>query len=121
MVRQSLVHYWNRSRPYLSKAHPTVISTAEVVNINGHKRKGRKLILNPVNIETIAKTTKNPDEVMYTPVETGLLGSMAVTRATKTLVKIKAMPSIIHSIAIIFRLSKLIFPNPLIIDFVGKR
>ena len=68
-----------------------------------------------------AKTAKNPDEVTYTAVETELLGSMAVTRATKKPVNIKVMPSIIHSIAIIFRLSELISPKPLTIDFVGKR
>jgi len=94
---------------------------AELEKTIGHNRKGRKLILNPVNNETTANTTTYPEEVIYTAIEIEFWGSMTVTRATKKPVNIKAMPSITHSMAIMFRLSGLISPNPLITDFVGKR
>ena len=106
--------------PY-SIFQPNVISIAEDVNIIGQSLKGRKLILKPVNNDTPANTTKHADEARYTTVEVMFFGSIAVTIATKAPTNISAMPSVIHSIAIIFRLSALISPKSRMTDFVGKR
>ena len=110
-----------KSWSYTINIHPNVISAAELVKTIGHNLNGRNLILNPVNTEMTARTIRNPDELRYTMLETMLLGSMAVAIPTNRLTNIRAMPSVIHSMAIIFRLSGLISPNPLITDFVGKR
>lgn len=69
--------------PLYSNLHPIVISIAEVVNIIGHSRNGKKLILNPVNTDMTARNIRHPDELKYTALEMLLLGSIAVTRATK--------------------------------------
>ena len=106
--------------PY-SIFQPNVISIAEDVNIIGQSLKGKKLILKPVNNDTPASTTKHTDEARYAAVEVMLFGSIAVTIATKAPTKISATPSVIHSIAIIFRLSALISPKFRMTDFVGKR
>ena len=68
-----------------------------------------------------AKTTRQTDEVIYTDVAIVLLGSIAVTMATRAPMKSSVTPSIIHPMATMFRLSALIGPNPRTIDFVGKR
>ena len=71
---------------------------ADTVKITGQSRKGRNLILNPVNKETIANTNKPSAESKYTAVDTELVGSMIVTIATRTPRKISDTPSTIHSI-----------------------
>jgi hypothetical protein len=101
--------------------HPSIISTADVVNMKGHNLKGRNLILKPVNTDMTAKTIRQVDDDRYTDVEIMVLGSIAVTTVTREPIKIRATPSIIHSIAMMCRLSALISPNPRMIDFVGKR
>jgi hypothetical protein len=106
--------------PY-SIFQPNVISIAEDVNIIGQSLKGRKLILKPVNNDTPANTTRHADEARYTAAEVMFFGSIAVTIATKAPTNISAIPSVIHSIAIIFRLSALISPKSRMTDFVGKR
>ena len=91
------------------------------MNIIGHSRNGRKLILNPVNRDMTDRIIRHPEEIMYTTVEMVFLGSIAVIKATRKPINIRATPSIIHSIAMIFRLSELISPKPRMIDFVGNR
>ncbi len=70
---------------------------AETVKMTGQSRKGRNLILNPVNKETKANTNKTIAESKYTAFDTELVGSMMVTIAARTPMKISDTPSTIHS------------------------
>jgi len=71
-----------------------------------------KSILNPVNKETTARIRRKHDAIIYVAIDMMLDGSINVTTATSTPTNIKAIPSIIHSIVIMFLLSWLISSNP---------
>ena len=75
-----------------------MIKMAETVKMNGQSRKGRNLILKPVNKEIKANTNKPIAESKYTAFDTELVGSMMVTTATRAPMKISDTPSTIHSI-----------------------
>jgi len=77
------------------------IKTADTVKITGQSLKGRNLILNPVNNETNASTTKPMAESKYTAFDTEPEESTIVTNATRTPIKISETPSTIHSIVMI--------------------
>jgi len=94
---------------------------ADTVKISGHILKGRKFILKPVKIETMAIITRKHDETTYTAMDTMFTGSIHVTMTTRVPVKIRATPSTIHSIKIMYLLFWLISPNPRITPCVGNR
>ncbi len=96
----------------MSGVHPNVINIADDVKIIGHNLKGKKFILNPVNKDTIAIIMRKHDDAIYVAIDMMFTGSITVTMIIRTPTKIKATPSTIHSIAIIFLLSWLISPNP---------
>jgi hypothetical protein len=91
------------------------------MKIKGHSLNGRKLILNPVKNETKAKIRRTTTELRYIAKEIELVWSIAVTTTLMDPIKIRAIPSIIHSIVMIRLLSAEISPNPATTDFVGKR
>ena len=106
---------------YFSKTYPTKINIAEVVNKTGQSLKGKKLTLNPVKRDTIARIINIPAEARNTKAVTILVASIRLTPKTIMPIKIKLIPSTIHSIAMMFLLSLVISPNSLTTDFVGKR
>jgi hypothetical protein len=81
------------------------MSTADEVKINGHNLKGRKLILKPVNTDTIANIMRKQDEITYVDIDMIFKGSIIVTMIISAPVKISAKPSTIHSIEIMYLLS----------------
>lgn len=89
-----------------------MISIADDVNIMGHSLNGRKLILNPVNNDMTVRIIRQADDDRYTAVDIMFCASIAVVIATRDPININAMPSIIHSMAMILRLSVLISPKP---------
>ena len=98
-----------------------MINTEETENIKGHSLKGMKLILKPVNMETIARTRSSIDEIKYTALDKALKGSIKVTAATSKPMKNSDTPSTIHSIVMIRLLSGLMSPKLSTTDFVGNR
>ena len=81
---------------------------------------GTIAVLAPVNNETPAIMTSITEDARYTIIDAGFsIPSNTVMRITKTPIKDKARPSIIHSIARIRLLSIDIRPKPIIISFVG--
>jgi hypothetical protein len=91
------------------------------MKMTGHSLNGSKLILKPVNNETTARTKRHDVEIIYTAIETIFPDSMIVTVVTVIPMNIRATPSVIHSIMMIFLLSALIPPKPCTTFFVGKR
>jgi hypothetical protein len=81
------------------------MSAADVEKIIGHNLKGKKLILAPVNTDTIAKIMRKHDETIYIDIDRIFEGSINVTIITRTPVKTSATPSTIHSIEIMYLLS----------------
>ena len=81
------------------------MSTADEVKINGHNLKGRKLILKPVNTDTMANIMRKHDETIYVDIDMIFKGSIYVTMIIRTPIKISATPSTIHSIEIMYLLS----------------
>jgi hypothetical protein len=90
---------------YISESHPTDMSTADEVKINGHNLKGRKLILKPVNTDTIANIMRKHDKTIYVDIDMMFNGSINVTMIISAPAKISATPSTIHSIEIMYLLS----------------
>ena len=81
------------------------MSVADKVKISGHNLKGRKLILKPVNTDTIANIMRKHDETIYVDIDMMFKGSITVTMIISAPAKISATPSTIHSIDIMYLLS----------------
>ena len=91
------------------------------MKITGQSLKGRKLTLKPVIRETTDKTLSTIKQSQYMALETTFVWSMNVAAMMIAPMKISDTPSIIHSIVMILLLSLDIPPNPMTIDFVGKK
>lgn len=87
----------------------------------GHSFIGIIGTLAPVKDERIAIITSTAEEIQKTIWGISVVTSpKIVTKITSVPIKMKVIPSAIHSIFIICLLSLDISPNPLTIDLVGK-
>ena len=98
-----------------------IINIADKEKIIGHNLYGKKLTLNPVKSEIIANTNKKTAVRRKTKLEIILSWFKKVDPAHKSPIKIRKIPSIIHSIVMIRLLSVVISPKPLTTDFVGNK
>ena len=92
-----------------------------IVFITGHNFIGMIGTLAPVNTERIAIMKSIPDEIQK--IIRGIsveISPKIVTKRTKIPIKMKVIPSAIHSIVIMCLLSLEISPKPLTMFLVGK-
>jgi len=97
------------------------MSAEALEKINGQSLNAMNEFLNPVNNETMDKTFRAANEVQYTALETKLVRSRYVATATRRPIKIRATPSVIHSIVIMRLLSNEMSPKPRTTFRVGNR
>ena len=101
---------------------PTNIRTPDNVNITGQSLNTIKFTLAPVNSERIVNPNKRIEQDRYTHCEDVLIPeSIRLTSITNTPINMSVIPSIIHSIIIMFLLSLLISPKSFTTPLVAKR
>jgi hypothetical protein len=100
---------------------PTAISTDEPVKMIGHNLNAMNEFLKPVNSETTDNTFRTTMVLVYTAFERRDVPSKYVVIPTRRPMKIRATPSVIHSIVIMRLLSIEISPKPWTTLDVGNR
>jgi len=98
-----------------------MINRAAAIRTNGHNLKGRNFTLKPVRNDIMASIMRKTTIMIIRRLEIFLSGFNKVNVPIRNPVKIRVIPSIIHSMVIIRLLSSLISPNPRTTDAVGIR